>query len=274
MATYSGKYTLTQKGEEFIHKKCDFTKDKFGNTLLSGKNSYILPYCDPPTTSNKIWTMKMNMLINTNQDLGNALISWYNKYGELFKMDANVIAAQTFAESGFYVWNYSTTGALGISQFLPVTAKENIITQNNTNYCPILMTNDEIKAITGGTSGELTSQKNKAVFHQNITDNPEIMIKAQFRFMKFIANKHGSLTSNVLFGYSRGPAHIHSNYSDSIISAKSKGGNPSYEIEGITYVYSIFTMLEKNFGYSLGMNQPTSSFDYVTADMLATNKSN
>ncbi len=43
--TKTGKYTLTQEGEKFIRAACNFTKDKWGNTLLEGKSRFgVLPY--------------------------------------------------------------------------------------------------------------------------------------------------------------------------------------------------------------------------------------
>ena len=73
-------------------------------------------------------------------------------------------------------------------------------------------------------------------------DNAEIMIKAQFRYMYNIANQYNSLTSNVLFGYSRGPAYLQENYNDSIQMYKKKKGS-DYIVEGVNYVFKIFSIL-------------------------------
>ena len=292
MATKTGAYVLTKKGEAFIRAACNFTEDKYGNTLLRGKNKNgALPYCDPITPATKIWESHAKYngnAITTNQQLGEALISWYNKYGNEYKMDANVMAAQAFQESGYYLWNYpQTSTASGISQFITDAVFDVITSKNYSNYVAP-MTDAEINAILKDTTGErktygntydvssATGKKNRPIMHQNICDNPEIMIKAQFRYMKIIAS-YGktSLTSQVLFGYSRGFGHIQDTYSDSIAHATNSEG---YQNEGIDYVFKIFRYLGypqtingvrgMYFGYDdLGVDQyPNPNFDDLTAD--------
>jgi hypothetical protein len=288
MATKTGKFVLTQKGEAFIRAACSGG----GNSLLQGKNKGVLPYCDPVTSPSKIWVSNArhnNVLITTNQQLGEALIDWYNKYGNMYQMDANVMAAQAFQESGYFVWNYPTTStASGIGQFTTDAVYDVIIT-NNYSYITPHMTTAEIQAIISGTFGiggsydttynvaSVTGKKNRPIMHQNIIDNPEIMIKAQFRYMKIIAAVgKTSLTSQVLFGYSRGLGLIKSTYSDSIERATKY--SPNYQIEGIDYVFKIFRYLGypqtiggikgMYFGYDdLGVNvYPNPNFDALSAD--------
>ena len=274
---------LTQVGINFIRKKCEGN----GNTLLRGVNPEgVLPYCNPKTSSNKIWEAQAyynNKLITTNQQLGEALINWYNKYGKLYEMNANVMAAQAYQESLYKIWNYAvTSSASGISQFKVETIWDYLFQNMVINIDnPIKMTDNEISAIKTGISGDindinsyvvstLLGQQNRAIMHQNIINNPEIMIKVQFRYMKYIANKYNSLTSNVLFGYSRGPGYIKTTYVDTIntaIKIKKKG----YEIEGVDYVYKIFKYLENNFGIYLGMNISPDKFDASQANIDGTN---
>jgi hypothetical protein len=287
------KFTpLTKEGENFIRAICKGT----GNSLLQGKNkSGALPYCSPATSPTKIWTGNakdsVGNSITTNEQLGESLIKWFNKYGKLFVMDANVIAAQAYVESGYKIWAYPTTStASGISQFTVDAMYDIIICNKFSSYCPpnTNMTNTEINAIITGINeienktnsaiydvSTLLGKQNRAIIHQNIINNPEIMIKAQYRYMKYIANAYSQLTSNALFGYSRGPGYVKKVYSDSINFLRKEKGD-IYLKEGIEYVFRIFSILgDKNnltgynkpsgiyFGYdhginNLGMNLPPS----------------
>jgi hypothetical protein len=248
---------LTEKGINFIQTICKGT----GNSLLQGKSKFhtddnpngVLPYCSPATLPTKIWVSSAKYngnYITNNQQLGEALVGWYNKYGKQYQMDANIMAAQAYQESGYNVWNYALTStASGISQFV-VEAVFDIIVTNKGSAAPF--TTSEIALITNGLQGNILDKNsykvatelgksNRPLLHQNIIDNPEIMVKAQFRFMKNIATQYGGLASSVLFGYNRGPAFIKSNYTDTIRSAASHADG--YEDEGIDYVFKIFGIL-------------------------------
>lgn len=276
---------LTEKGKIFIRKICQGN----GNSLLSGKNSYVLPFCDPPTLPSKIWTSnpQINGGIKTNSELGEKLIIWYDKYANECQIDANFIAAQTYAESGYKVWTYSPTGAIGISQYIPSTLYSNVIQSNSSmdKLSTLTYSTIEINKIIYliepnnpniAKDADTYAFRNslapyRAQLHQNLTDNPEIMIKSQFRYMKYMANKYSSLASHVLFGYNRGPALIKKTYPMSIEAAKKY--KPDYEKEGVKYVYRIFKLLNNSFGYEdkLKMSTPTSQFDAFKADVDESN---
>ena len=259
---------LRKDGENFIRSKCKGSgnsKLRGSATDKSGYNKYnptaVLPYCSPLTTTSKlcISNSTINGGITTNGELAEALIKWYNKYAEEFSMDANIMAAQAYHESAYIIWNYAVNStASGISQFIDATiydiimrnsrggmsaADKEAISKNMIDYTypekpthPPFLTDYDL------------GRQNRPILHQNIIDNPEIMIKAQFAYMKGISTQCDALASCTLFGYSRGPAHIKSSsYSAAIASAKSKG--KSYESEGIKYVYKIFKTLYNNFGY-------------------------
>ena len=265
-----GTVKLTKSGENFIRNKCNGS----GNSKLRGnagdKNGYsnnptaVLPYCSPLTTTSKLWISNpdINGGITTNAQLGEALIKWYNKYAEIYQMDANVLAAQAYQESAYIIWNYAVNStASGISQFV-ASAVYSVISSNKYGGFSTVERQVISKNMIGYTysSGippkdpflvdyEL-GRKNRAILHQNIIDNPEIMIKAQFEYMNFIATRCDNLASCTLFGYSRGPYLLEapsSSYSSWINAAKSKGN--SYENEGINYVYRIFSNLYQNFDY-------------------------
>lgn len=302
---------LTEEGKKFIKKVCEGT----GNSNIRGKSRFkaegnpngVLPYTSPPTSPAKIWisNAKYNGTpITTNQQLGEALIDWYDKYGKIYQLDSNILAAQAYQESNYKLWNYALTStASGISQFT-IEAVIDIIFKNWGNATNF--TQSEIEAIQLNIEGSKTDEntflisrelgkKNRPILHQNIIDNPEIMIKAQFRFMKVIANKYNTLASNVLFGYNRGFTYIRPTYAETILYTMSKKSN-GYEKEGIDYVFKIFGMLgDKNnqiasnektkdykpkgfyFGYDqLNMNKPPKEqakiFDAFQADVDGTNE--
>jgi hypothetical protein len=300
------KFTpLTKEGENYIRTICKGT----GYSLLQGKNKLgALPYCSPVSSPTKTWIGKAKdsagNLITTNEQLGESLIKWFNKYGELYIMDANVMAAQAYVESGYNIWTYPTTStASGISQFTVDAMYDIIIINKFSSYCPpnTDMTTTEINTIITGISGienktniaiydvsTLLGKQNRPIIHQNIINNPEIMIKAQYRYMKYIANAYSQLTSNVLIGYSRGPGYVKKIYSDSVNNLRKEKGD-GYLKEGIEYVFRIFSILgDKNnltgnnkplniyFGYdNLEMNLPPSKqeqkFDVNGANVAESN---
>lgn len=261
---------LRKEGENFIRSKCNGS----GNSLLRGsaankkgceKNpTAVLPYCSPLTTVDKIWISNpdINGGITTNAQVGEALIKWYNKYAEVFEMDANIMAAQAYQESNYIIWNYAVnSSASGISQFTAPTiydiiiknlhggmsaADKQAISKDMIDYTYSSAVPPKNPFLTDFKLG----RQNRPILHQNIIDNPEIMIKAQFAYMKWISARCDSLASCTLFGYSRGPYLLKStssSYSAWIAAAKMKGN--SYEDEGIKYVYYIFRFLYNNFGY-------------------------
>lgn len=290
---------LTQKGKDFITLKCSGT----GNSLLRGKskdsitnpnkpnlyNPYgVLPFCDPPISKDKIWVSNAThngKAITTNQELGVAIIDWYTKYGQIYLMDVNFLAAQAYQESGYNVWIYPlTSSASGISQFIVDTVYGVVIKNQfgvsnlgNNQY----FSDEEIALITKNIKGDkfdyntytlskLLGRQNRATLHQNIIDNPDLMIKAQFRYMKYLSKLSNGLASTTLFGYSRGQGmivwknHNKAIFSDSIKRAAQYSAG--YEVEGIDYVYRIFKSLYYNFGYTqLNMDSP-SNFDKFKAE--------
>jgi len=317
---------LKEKGKAHIRNICKGNGDSLlvGRITRSSENDYgkitynpnaVLPYfySKPPATLQSVydawkntiitWTSKAKdnngNLITANQQLGEELIKWYDDYGKLFEMNANIIAAQTIAESGFRVWAYPlTSDAAGISQFTTATICDIIFANkipkgaSTSTWDKWKITNTEIAALQVNINGDKTNndtyllsssqgKANRAILFQNVIDNPKIMIKAQFRYMKYITEhmlnneKSGGknpqpLASVTLFGYSRGYGHAKATYPDSInhCIANEKAG---YKDEGINYVFKIFKTLEDNFGIPLGMTTPKSQFDPVKANTDGTN---
>lgn len=247
---------LTKSGKDFIRSKCSGS----GNSLLRGKNSYVLPKANPPVNPSKIYISNSidhsGKPLITNEQLGESLIVWYNKYGKIYGLDANVLAVQTLHESGFKVWNYSKTGALGLTQFIPGTIYNIIISNGFLNggiKTEPFFTETEANKLTNNIDGNIRtsstyiSSNNRENLHQNVIDNPELMIKAQFRYMKFIANRCDNITSSTLFGYNRGHGLSVPSYAKSVSNAIKY--RKDWEIEGINYVYRIFKTLFNDFGY-------------------------
>lgn len=270
-------YSLLDAGKAFIRAKCSGN----GDSLLRGKNSYKLPYSNATVSTEWVSNPSINGGISTNQQLGEKLIEWYNKYGNQYKIDANFLVAQTFHESaGFKVWTYSQTGSLGLTESIPSTIY-GIIIGKNTNIDKIsnvIMTQSEINAIVAGIPTDIAFNSNtyksteilkpyRAILHQNVINNPEIMIKAQFRYMKYLAYLTGGLASSTLFAYNRGDSFAKKSYTDAINAAMAYD-KPNWEDEGIKYVHTIFNRLYTSFGYTwLNMNQKPSEFNSFAANV-------
>jgi len=241
-------YKLTEEGKKFIKNVC--SKAPAG-TLLGGTNG-PLPYSKPEV--NKTWTANVEG-VTTNEELGEELISLFEKYAKKYNLDASILAAQAYAESGYKVWNYApNSDASGLGQFTMQTIYE-VIVLNNSYGGVEGFTNAEIEKITNGLAQpevatsynpretvNVVAKENRETLHQNIIDNLEIMVKAQARYMRYIANNSDNLASAALFGYSRGPAYATTTYSKTVqncITAKSD----AYAQEGLNYVTKIFAIL-------------------------------
>jgi len=260
---------LTELGKKFITHVCvDLFNLGGGNTLLSGKKKYPFPFSGPPLI-NKVWTcniMYNGKQVTTGTELSNALIYWFEKYANLYQLDANVIAAQAYIESQYVMWAYPpNSDASGVSQFTMLTTF-GVIVRND--YSPEPMSQTDIDTITAGLTQskyrdsyntklppsapniQTTAYVNRPILHQNVINNPEIMIKAQCRYMKYFANGCNSLTSTSLFCYSRGTLFFSNTYSKAIQkcqNAHKNDSNTDYVDEGVNYVLKIFGVLgDKN----------------------------
>ena len=253
---------LSVEGLKFIRKVCEGN----GNSLLQGKHKYALPYSDLPASQTWVCNIQdptdSNITITTNKQLGEALIFWFNKYAEIYQLDANVIAAQAFAESTYYAWNFAggKSTASGINQFTMQTIYWVIVENLGHPRVSNAMTPMEIATITANLRNPLSKNSysvgstlpadayfNRPILHQNVINNPGIMIKAQCYYMKNIADKSDSLASTALFCYSRG-MYMSKTYSRTIQRCdEDNTGNLKYKDEGLNYVLKIFGILgDKN----------------------------
>ena len=272
---------ITKEGVEFITHVCNVGMvNKNGNTMLAGKNSYPLPFCFQPQ-ANQIWVCDIkipntSIKMTSGNDLAQGLILWFNKYAQMYDLDANVIAAQAYAESGYKMWNYAggNSTASGVNQFLSSTVYEVIVKNDGKSYNPTnYFTPEEVnKIINGLTQGRIEASykpggntdapspahqvawNNRPTLHQNIINNPEIMIKAQCLYMSWISNRCNTLASSTLFGYSRGPGYSLKTYTDSIQECAMQN-TQEYLQEGLNYVLKIFGVLgdKNNFLGSKGL---------------------
>jgi hypothetical protein len=269
---------ITQLGENFITQICTQGMiPKNGNTLLSGQQRTSLPFTSGKTGSypseNHVWEAIFNYngtKVTTATQLATALISWFNKYAEIYDLDANVIAAQAYIESKYTMRAYVDyaprlgnlqSTASGVSQFLLAAIYTVIIKNGYHKTGTPSFSQDEINKITQGTLNPTlensynvgssaitpsptvqTTWHNRPILFQNVINNPEIMIKAQCVYMRHIADLGNDFTSSALFGYNRGPGYIKSTYTDTIQECLGKTSN-TYIQEGLNYVLQIFGVL-------------------------------
>ena len=252
---------LTTEGKEFIRHMC--TAKNQNNRLLQGNASVNvgekrgLPNTIPPTESTKVWKSNATfdkVPITTGQQLADALITWYNQLAFRHKVDPNIMAAQSYVESQYQLWAYSST-AMGISQFTMETVYTVLINNFGKGLDVVDIENRDI--ITSGLTNPLDiasyqigegnsdiPKQNKPILHQNIMDNPRIMLEAQFKYMRWLADRSKNLASTTLFAYNRGLRFTLPTYSAAIESAKKyKSNNPEYYKEGTDYVLKTFIVL-------------------------------
>jgi len=250
---------LTETGENFIKEIAKRLTSTQGSTsMIKGKNSYNLPFSDK---SNEVITWVCNIPnVTTNAQFALYLINEFNNNAAIYGLDANIIAAQAFQESGYKAWNYAKTStASGISQFIMLTVYDVIYNRR------FITGDDKAKLISGMEQPELDTSwigvvgkgkytaadrerqyRNRAILHQNICNNPDVMIKAQCALMNWIAGRNKDLASSTLFAYNRGSGLKGDNYIQIVNYTAKRFGN-DYIKEGCNYVTSIFGYLgDKN----------------------------
>lgn len=283
---------LTIDGKNFIKHIASSTP---GTGLISGTKDKPLPYASSNVYSFTAQAYDHNnKLITTNLQLAEALIVWFEKYSQIYDLDSNIIAAQAYAESEYKIWNYSESGALGVTQFVPMTIWD-VMISNNYNVTPKFSDDELNKVKIGLTLPELQTSyyyaegksnsktdviatNNRLILHQNVINNPEIMIKAQCRLMRNIANNNDRLASSCLFAYNRASGYYGKSYTEIIIKVNNKFQG-TYINEGLNYVKRIFGLLadknnkyikQDNLGYSFGYDSKIdidpSKFDSFVAD--------
>jgi hypothetical protein len=275
---------ITPDGENYIRTAVNRT-NRWGDALSGSKGP--MPFTNQPPLD-KVWTaqpISNNGGVISKAALGNHLIILINKYAEIFNLDANFVAGLIEQESKYILWNFAepslNSSASGLSQFVLSTLWETVIRDNGHNFSV-----EEKNALSKGMVGErnasgyvfekryydVSSKNSNFVvarnnrrnhLHQNIIDNPEIMVKACCVYLHNLAaqynKKSNNLASVVLFGYNRGPGMIDTDYNRSIVRAINH--KPNYEKEGINYVYKIFKLLYNHFGYThLNMDSPQRPF--------------
>jgi N-acetyl-anhydromuramyl-L-alanine amidase AmpD len=273
---------ITEEGKKFIRGVCS----KGDKGLLSGKLTKPLPFSSPAVPSSKIWECKIkdpnsddpNKMIENGNELAEAIIFWYEKYAAQYNLDANILAAQAYVESNFRMWVYneSISTASGICQFIMTTVYDVIVVNQRRHITS--RDREDIDKITkdlrnpnllqsyqvgGENSGD--ARYNRPILHQNVIDNPDVMIRAQFKYMKFISSRCNNLASTSLFVYNRGISFASKTYSGAIQRATRRGGG--YENEGINYVLKTFIVLgdrtnklNAKFGTNIGVRPKPDSY--------------
>jgi hypothetical protein len=259
-----GYKALTETGKVFIRSVISKISAREGNqSMIKGKNRYNLPYSDVSDQSIEwvadIYT-PVGDKISNNDDFASYIISLFNEYAEIYDLDANIIAAQAYQESRFKAWNYAESStASGISQFTMLTIydmlfERRFLSENDRTTLTVNMELPELKSSWIGVlkKGEYTPLdrqrqfRNRTILHQNVINNPDIMIKAQCALMSFIGDRNQNLASNALFAYNRGSGLRGNSYPEIINKTAKRFGN-EYIKEGVGYVANIFGFLgDKN----------------------------
>lgn len=285
---------LTNKGKEFIRTVCSGG----GNSLLRGSNSYPLNFSNDP--ANKLYIAsprdRFGSIITTNEKLGIELIKWFTDYSELYELDANIIAAQAYIESNYRLWGFPNTAskssAQGISQFLSSTLYDVVIANKGASGgISTIFTDDEINRLTAGmtnprdessyiytsnSGGFETATNNRVILFQNCLNNPDLLIKAQCKYVKGISVAAADNAATTLFCYNQGPAYRRSTFTATLKKAESSLSNARYK-DGLNYVNRIFRVLGDpnasgfkpagvSFGYAIDF-----TFDEFTADVKSSN---
>jgi len=225
MSNFKQQKKLTQETKNFILSLAN-------NNLLTGKNTYGLPHSN--ISNNSITFTATIVGVSTPTDYCNLLIIWYQEYASNYGLDPNILVAQAYQESKLKTWEYSRSGALGIAQFIPSTGLADVF------FNDFITDGEKALLRAGGVIGE---NSNRQKLHQNIMNNPEILIKAQAAYMQYISRRNNNLTSSTLFAYNRSGSLRSSSYPEAIKRCKTP------QAEGVQYVDKIFKVLSDSCGY-------------------------
>lgn len=254
---------LTKDGEAFIR-----------TVLLSGNTfsgSLPFPLGRSLDSSNTIYSAHpkyQGVEIVDSITYGNALIFWFNQYSGNHSLDANIIAAQVFIESGYKLWEYSNSGdvkktsGMGIAQMYDNEIWDIFFT-NTKEEVPLQIDQsiyDDQKNIIGlNLSGDLNDIRsiipyldnataetnaialaNRSQLFQNIMNNPEIIIRELCRFMSEIGERNNNLAAASLFAYYVNPYLTSNTYNEVINNA----ANSNLAVKpAMDYVEKIFKVL-------------------------------
>lgn len=250
------KGDLTIKGIDFIESTCNNDAN-----ILSGKRDTPFGYLGEDITYTSIINYN-GLEITTPQQYSKLLIESFNKYGREYGLDSNILAAQAYQESSFRPWNYSSGNAMGVSQFIPISAYDVLINNPATKkdfsseelgkllnglVDPIYKNKRYWKLPLGNSQTEDQQVRNNVnqVF-ENLRNNPDLCIKMQASYMRFISLNNNGLASSTLMAYNRGGYYRSKTYGEMINNVIN--GKTKIE-EGANYVERIFRNLGNSFGY-------------------------
>lgn len=273
---------LTKIGENFIRT---ITQGN-GDSLIRGNYKYRLPFSGVEQTQEFVADAidHVGNPILTNQQLGEALIFWYNQYAELSDQDANVLAAQGYVESGYRLWHYAQNNSgVGIANLTSVRMWRVIVEskrpQTEEEAASPNFETSEINKITNGLteprekfhyiyrgdgvtsrSLEIAILSNRLKLFQNVMNNPDLMIKAQSIVMNEVGRRNDNILTSTLFAYSRDYLLNSTSYVNAVEFTGKKYGQP-YTKEGVDYVDFILkcltdkdnTKINKKFGKPKGI---------------------
>jgi hypothetical protein len=254
---------LTKTGESFIKTICSTNED-----LLSGKYYYNLPFSnikDTPTTFTSSILNRNGSNIGNNSQLAEELIYCFNLYGEEAGVDSNVLAAQAFVDSEYRTWHYSKyDSGSGIVSFPAIRVYTHIVTserpqtfeglnnlffdETDINKITLGLTNSEDRLSYLYKGRVITTETleiaigNRQILHQNIINNPQIMIRALASIMKEILERNDGSTANALLAYKTNWKETASSYPEMADNISKAYGDTILK-KGIDYVNNVFRCL-------------------------------
>ena len=298
---FDGYKPLTEMGMKFIIKECGT-----GRNNIEGTNKFPLSSSVDEVTGlnvNKKWTSNA---YKDGTELSTGLIKLINKSAEVYGLDANIIAATIFIESGYKLWTFPYNSNVGgLIQIKPLTLwsmgingkgsvlpkiSDSDISKLSNGYNKITDSDGKL-TLTDGKIRELYSKygtnpnpvydlntigrKFRGQLQQNMIDNPDVLINVMCRYVKYISGTNGDIVSSTLFGYTAGNSTADTSYKK-VIEAYSKGINSAMLEEKAGYVLDVWKLLKNNFGYNELFSDkdsldkvPNPGFDIFGADVAS-----
>lgn len=255
---------LTNTGKNFIKTICSGTTD----TLIKGNNDFALPFSENSTSSNIIYEANaidyFGNLITNNIQLGESLIIWFNEYAKRYKIDANILAAICYGESEYKLWNYAQyKSSSGLAMFISRWIYDIILNDGGSfvggffsatekNKLKINLTNSNNKNSyiyrgfgTTPSSIEIATN-NRVQLHQNIMDNPSIIIKSLASLLKKLLTNNNEYLSSALLAFNCNILLMSNDYVNAVRLTSEKYGDNKL-IHASDYIERIYRYLgDKN----------------------------
>lgn len=279
---------ITDSGIQLITETC---KNK--SNLFVSTHKFQLPKSN--AANNAVYTAVIkdgDIDVDSAEKYATYIIKYINKYSEVFLLDANIIAAQIYVESGFSPVSYKKNNTLGVcgltdyefvkylfddSDSLTSTDvnkfKLNISGDSSTikTYIPYLNINqddldEKINKTKSNQKDNELAAYNRPIMFQNIIDNPYLSIYVQCILISLYGSKNNNLASSSLLNYYLRSQESSGSYVELMNKNNKIYGNIDIALKYVEDTLKVLAGKYPNLGYGFGKDYDVNFQDYLQLD--------